>query len=346
MTTVSVDGRVAIVTGAGRGLGRAYAHLLAERGARVVVNDLGTNGEGYGRDDSLAAGVAAKIVSESGDAVADFSDIATVTGGEEVVTRALDTFGRIDIVVNNAGICGSQLFEDATLGDFEHYMRIHLGGHVNVTKAAWPHMVNQKHGRIICTESSAGLYGLRGQSTYAAAKGAVHGLMRSLAIEGEEHGILSNSIEPGGYSRMHPAAISDSRQLERMRVSMPPELVAPAIVWLASDQCTVTGHIYTVRSGLIVRVAMGFGTGYFHPQLTPELIAENQAAADSLEGFYEPREVLDGLRATTRRPEFRASYPAWNNALRQTRAIGAEGVLHLAGNAELRRPGDRALASP
>jgi NAD(P)-dependent dehydrogenase (short-subunit alcohol dehydrogenase family) len=279
----------------------------------VVVNDLGTDADGYGSDESVAAAVVTEIAERGGHAVADSSDIATVAGGRSVVERAMETFGRVDIVVNNAGICGSQLFEDATLDDFEHYMRIHLGGHVNVTKAAWPHMVKQRHGRVICTESSAGLYGLRGQATYAAAKGAVHGLMRSLAIEGEEHGILSNSIEPGGYSRMHPAAISDPRQLEQMRVSMPPELVAPAIVWLASDECQATGQIYTVRSGLIVRIGIGFGTGYFHPHLTPELIAEHQADVDSLEGFYEPKEVIDGLRATTDRPEFRAAYASWND---------------------------------
>jgi NAD(P)-dependent dehydrogenase (short-subunit alcohol dehydrogenase family) len=314
MNTVNVKGRVAVVTGAGRGLGRDYANLLAKRGARVVVNDLGTDGDGHGRDQSVADAATADIVERGGEAVADYSDITSVDGGEAVIARALDAFGGIDIVVNNAGICGSQLFEDSTLSDFEHYMSVHLGGHVNVTKAAWPHLVRQKHGRIICTESSSGLYSMRGQATYAAAKGAVHGLMRSLAVEGEDHGILANSIEPGGFSRMHPAAISDPKQLERMRVSMPPELVALAIVWLSSDECGVSGNVYTVRSGLIVRIGIGFGTGYFHPQLTPELIAEHQAAADSLDGFYEPKDVLDGLRATTDRPEFRAVYPVWDNA--------------------------------
>jgi NAD(P)-dependent dehydrogenase (short-subunit alcohol dehydrogenase family) len=203
---ISLEGKVAVVTGAGRGLGRAYAELLAERGARVVVNDLGTDVSGFGKDSTIAEEVADLIRSRGGGAIADDSDVSTPEGGSDLIAPAIEHFGRIDLLVNNAGICGSQLFEDATLEDFDHYWRVHLGGPVNTVKAAWPHMVAQRYGKIILTTSVVGLFGMRGQATYAAAKSAVVGLMRILAIEGAQHGILVNTISPVGYTRMHPAA--------------------------------------------------------------------------------------------------------------------------------------------
>lgn len=306
--TIRMDNRVAVITGAGRGLGNAYARLFAERGARVVVNDLGTDGDGRGNDPEVAEAAAAAIRAMGGAAVADHHDVSTKDGGQGLIERALDEFGRVDVLVHNAGICTSQPFMEATSADFDEYMRIHLMGLVATAQAAWPAMQRQEFGRIIATESSAGLYGLEGQATYAAAKGAVHGLMRTLAVEGAEHGILVNSIEPGGYSRMHPAAISDPVRLEMMRRTMPPELVAPVVLWLASGACTVTGQTFTARSGLVVKVAIGLGEGFFDPNLTPESVAANYASIASLDGFYEPVDVLDGLTHTTSSPAFRAAY--------------------------------------
>jgi NAD(P)-dependent dehydrogenase (short-subunit alcohol dehydrogenase family) len=284
---ISLDGRVAVVTGAGRGLGRAYVELLAERGARVVVNDLGTDVSGLGKDSTLAAQVAGLIRSRGGEAIADDSDVSTLEGGSDLIATTIEHFGRIDLLVNNAGICGSQPFEDATLDDFDHYWRVHLGGPVDTVKAAWPHMVAQRYGKIILTTSVSGLFGLRGQATYAAAKCAVVGLMRVLAIEGAEHGILVNTISPTAYTRMHPAAGSRTPEAEGRRI-MPTEAVAPAIVWLASDRCSETNRIYNVTAGAIQRIAIIMGPGFSDPHLTPESIAENYAKVEAIEGFAEP----------------------------------------------------------
>jgi NAD(P)-dependent dehydrogenase (short-subunit alcohol dehydrogenase family) len=260
------------VTGAGRGLGRAYVELLAERGARVVVSDLGTDVSGFGKDSTLAEQVAGVIRSRGGEAIADDSDVSTLAGGSDLIATTIEHFGRIDFLVNNAGIYGSQLFEDATLDDFDHYWRVHLGGPVNTVKAAWPHMVAQRYGKIILTTSVSGLFGLRGQATYAAAKCAVVGLMRILAIEGAEHGILVNTISPIAYTRMHPAAGSRTLEAEGRRI-MPVEAVAPTIVWLASGRCSETNHIYNVTAGAIQRIAIVIGPGFYDPHLTPESIA-------------------------------------------------------------------------
>jgi len=284
---ISLEGKVAVVTGAGRGLGRAYVELLAERGARVVVNDLGTDVSGFGKDSMIAEQVADLIRSRGGEAIADDSDVSTPEGGSDLIATTIEQFGRIDLLVNNAGICESQLFEDATLDDFDHYWRVHLGGPVNTVKAAWPHMVAQRYGKIILVTSYVGLFGLRGQATYAAAKCAVVGLMRVLAIEGAEHGILVNTLSPVGYTRMHPAAGSRVAEADG-KAAMPVEAVAPAIVWLASDGCSETNRIYHVEAGAIQRIAIVMGPGFYDPHLTPESIAENYAKVESIEGFSEP----------------------------------------------------------
>ena len=284
---ISLDGRVAVVTGAGRGLGRAYVELLAERGARVVVNDLGADVSGSGKDPTIAEQVADLVRTRGGEAIANHSDVAAPEGGSDLIATTIEHFGRVDLLVNNAGICGSQLFEDATLDDFDHYWRVHVGGPVNTVKAAWPHMVAQRHGKIILTTSVSGLFGLRGQATYAAAKCAVVGLMRILAIEGAEHGILVNTISPAAYTRMHPAAGSRTPEAEGRR-TMPVEAVAPAVVWLASDRCSETNSIYNVTAGAIQRIAIVMGPGFYDPHLTPESIAENSAQLESIEGFSEP----------------------------------------------------------
>jgi NAD(P)-dependent dehydrogenase (short-subunit alcohol dehydrogenase family) len=285
---ISLEGKVVVVTGAGRGLGRAYVELLAERGARVVVNDLGTNVSGFGKDSGIAEEVADLIRSHGGKAIANDSDVSTPQGGRDLIAMTIEHFGRIDLLVNNAGICGSQPFADATLDDFDQYWRVHLGGPVNTVKAAWPHMVAQRHGKIILTTSVVGLFGMRGQTTYAAAKSAVVGLMRILAIEGSEHGILVNTISPNGYTRMHPAAVADPAWLKQSEATRPVEAIAPAIVWLASDACSETNRIYNVEAGAIQRIAIVQGPGFYDPNLTPESIAENYAKVESIEGFSEP----------------------------------------------------------
>jgi NAD(P)-dependent dehydrogenase (short-subunit alcohol dehydrogenase family) len=305
---IDLKDRVVVITGAGRGLGAAYASLFAQYGATVVVNDLGTDGDGRGSDPAVAGAQAERILAAGGRATPDHHDVSTAEGARALVEETVAAHGRIDVLVHNAGLCTSLPFVDSTWADFEQYMAIHLGALVHLGQAVWPVMRAQGGGRIVATESSAGLYGLAGQSTYAAAKGAVHGLMRTMAIEGREHGILVNSVEPGGYSRMHPAAISDPIELERMRRTMPAELVAPAVVWMGSDACRETGQTFTVRSGLVVRIGIGFGHGYFDAKLTPEAIAEHYTEVASLDGFYEPTDVIDGLHATTGRADFQEAY--------------------------------------
>jgi NAD(P)-dependent dehydrogenase (short-subunit alcohol dehydrogenase family) len=294
---ISLEGKVAVVTGAGRGLGRAYVELLAERGARVVVNDLGTDVSGFGKDATIAEQVADLIRSRGGEAIANDSDVSTPEGGRDLIATTIEHFGRTDLLVNNAGICGSQLFEHATLDDFDRYWRVHLGGPVNTVKAAWPYMVAQRYGKIILTTSVSGLFGLRGQATYAAAKCAVVGLMRILAIEGAEHGILVNTISPAAYTRMHPAVGSRVSEADG-KATMPVEAVAPAIVWLASDRCSETNSIYNVVAGAIQRVAIVTGPGFYDPHLTPESIAENYAKVESIEGFSEPGPFEPGIGGT------------------------------------------------
>src|SRR6266513_145132 len=302
---ISLEGKVAVVTGAGRGLGRACVELLAERGARIVVNDLGTDVSGFGTDSTIAEDIADLIRSRGGEAIANDSDVSNPDGGSDLIATTIEHFGRVDLLVNNAGICGSQPFEDSTLDDFDRYWRVHLGGPVNTVKAAWPHMVAQRYGKIILTTSVAGLFGIRGQATYAAAKCAVVGLMRILAIEGAEHGILVNTISPSAYTRMHPAATGSgsvfgrspdpAAWLKQSEASMPVDAVAPAIVWLASDSCSETNRIYNVEAGTIQRIAIVTGPGFYDPHLTPESIAENYAKVESIEGFSEPSRFEPGI---------------------------------------------------
>jgi NAD(P)-dependent dehydrogenase (short-subunit alcohol dehydrogenase family) len=289
----SMENRVVAITGGGRGLGRAYALLFAARGAKVVVNDLGTDVAGRGRDDSVAQVVVDEIRALGGTAIADGSDVARPEGGQAIVDRAISSFGRLDALVNNAGIVGVIPFAETTLADFEHYWRIHFAGHYNVTKAAWPVFAAQNYGRIVMTGSGGGLYGLRGHSTYAAAKMAIQGLTRVLAIEGADHGINVNVVTPGGYSRMHEASKLEPERLEWAKRFQPPELVAPLVLWLASDACHVSGQTFVAWAGRIARVAVGAGRGLIDRKLTAETIMDKYDIIASLDEFYEPVDVLD-----------------------------------------------------
>ncbi len=202
------DGRVAVVTGAGRGLGRAYAHLLAARGASVVVNDLGSATDGAGADEGPAHRVVAEILAAGGVASADTNSVSTTSGAEAIIAGAVEQFGRVDIVVNNAGIVRWAGMPAADADNLQSHLDVHLLGSFNVSRAAWPHMVAQGHGRIVMT-TSTGMLGLPANLSYAAAKSGLIGMSRSMRISGAKHDIKTNLIAPAAFTRMGGAPASD-----------------------------------------------------------------------------------------------------------------------------------------
>jgi NAD(P)-dependent dehydrogenase (short-subunit alcohol dehydrogenase family) len=252
---LNFDGRVAVVTGAGRGIGRAYAHLLAERGAQVVVNDLGGSIEGDGADAAPASAVVAEIVAAGGNAIPDSSDVSTTAGAETLARAAIEQFGRIDVLINNAGIIRWAGMPAVTIEEVEQHLAVHTAGSFNTARAAWPYMAERGYGRIVMT-TSAGVFGLAGNVSYSTAKGAVIGLARTLATEGREHGIKVNLVAPNAYTRM---AGEPNKALE---TAMPPELVAPIVAFLAHEDCPVTGEIYAAGGGRFGRIFIAQTDGY------------------------------------------------------------------------------------
>lgn len=293
MTELGLAAKTAIVTGSGRGLGASYARELARRGVNVVVSDLGTAADGSGVDIGVADTVAQEIKAAGGTAIADHGDVTSEADMKALVARAVDSFGGIDIVIANAGICGSRPFLETTLEEFRRYWDIHVAGSINVIRAAWPHLKQSVAARVVLTESNAGLYGMEGQAVYAAAKGAIHGLMRTLSIEAAADGILVNAIAPGGYSRMHEAAIEDHEMLDATRAMMPSERAAAVAVWLSSSACEISGQVFSAWAGRAARVAIGTGHGFFRDMLTAEDVAAHSAEILQTGELYEPASSLD-----------------------------------------------------
>ncbi len=275
---IDFDGRVAIVTGAGGGLGRSHALLLASRGAKVVVNDLGGSRDGSGGGSEMADAVVQEIVDAGGEAVANAEGVHTWEGGEAIVQNALDAFGRVDIVVNNAGILRDTSFAKLQEDQLDLVLKVHLYGAFHVARAAWPHLKDQGYGRIINTTSGSGLYGNFGQSNYSAGKMGQVGLTRTLAIEGAKYGITANAIAPVAKSRM-TEDIMPPQLLERLE----PEYVSPLVAYLASEGCTDTGRVYSVGGGYVARVAILEGEGVtFDDVPSPDDIAEQWEQANEV----------------------------------------------------------------
>ncbi len=275
---IEFDGRVAVVTGAGGGLGRSHALLLASRGAKVVVNDLGGTRDGTGTDASAADQVVAQIEAAGGEAVANHDGVQTWDGGEAIVASAIDAFGRVDIIVNNAGILRDVSFAKLTREQLEPVLDVHLKGAFHVTRAAWPQLKDQGYGRVISTTSGSGLYGNFGQSNYAAAKLGLVGLTRTLAIEGARYGITANAVAPVARSRM-TEDIMPPALLEKLE----PEYVSPLVAYLASETCPETGRIFSVGGGYIARVALLEGAGAtFDHVPTPEDVADAWARIEDV----------------------------------------------------------------
>ncbi len=279
------DGRVAVVTGAGRGIGRAYALLLAERGASVVVNDLGGSMEGTGADAGPASEVVAAITSAGGAALADANDVAEVAGAAALVEAAIQGFGRVDVVINNAGIMRWAGLPELEADDLSRHLAVHTIGSFNVTRAAWPHLLEQEYGRVVMTTSS-GVFGLKNNTSYATAKSAVIGMTRSLALAGASRGIRVNLIAPAAMTRM--AGGGDAPD-------MAPELVAPMAAYLAHESCPVNGEIYAAGAGRFARIFVATTPGYVHPGpgVTIEDVAEHWSAINDEAGYSVPADLRD-----------------------------------------------------
>jgi len=294
------DERVVIVTGAARGIGRAEALLLAERGASVVVNDLGTSVVGAGADAGVADDVAAEIRSAGGSAVANADSVATSGGADALIRCALDAFGRIDAVVNNAGVRDLAVFPDADADAVTRLLDVHLLGAYNVTRAAWQHLLEHGAGRVVMTTSTTGLYGQPTGQGYAAAKGGVVGLTRGLASIAEPLGIRVNAIAPGAYSRM--VETRKDEQFKRFSEEQRgPEHVAPIVALLAHESCPVNGEVFTASAGRVAHVFTAETRGFCRPGHTPETLLANWGEVVDQNGYYVPRDAGENLRITLAR---------------------------------------------
>ncbi len=274
MNPIRFDGRVAVVTGAGGGLGRAHALLLAARGAAVVVNDLGGSVDGGGGSHAAAQRVADEIAAAGGRAAASFDDIATPDGAQRLVDGALAAFGRVDILVNNAGILRDKTLAKMAPADFEAVVRVHLLGSAWCSRAVLPVMQQQQYGRIVMTTSAAGLYGNFGQSNYGAAKMGVVGLMNTLKHEGAKFGIRVNTIAPVALTRM-----TEGLPFARLLAEASPERVAAGVAYLASEACEANGCILAAGAGYFstVHVVEAAGVHAAVDDVTPEFVAAHWA---------------------------------------------------------------------
>jgi len=262
------DDRVAVITGAGRGLGRAYALLLAARGARVVVSDTGGAISGENPDASVGEAVVKEITTAGGEAVACAESVATPQGGQAVIAAALDRYGRIDILIHNAGNNRYAPLTEMTYEDFDAVLDVHLRGAFHVVRPAFPVMCQAGYGRVVLTSSIGGLYGSRRVANYAAAKAGLIGLSNVVAIEGADHGVQCNAIVPAALTRLAEGLDTSAYP------PMGPELAAPAAVWLAHESCPVSGEMLITIAGRVARAFVAETPGVYQPSWTLEQVGE------------------------------------------------------------------------
>jgi NAD(P)-dependent dehydrogenase (short-subunit alcohol dehydrogenase family) len=289
MDGIGFEGRVAVVTGAARGIGRSHARLLAARGASVVVNDLGGSMTGGGADAGLADEVVDEITAAGGMALADAHDVSSEHGAAALVASTVDSFGRIDVVVNNAGIIRWADFPEADAENVERHLAVHVLGSFHTARAAWSHFVEQGYGRIVNTTSS-GMFGLPNNVGYATAKAGVVGLTRSLATAGAPHGIRCNLVAPAAYTRMAGSADPDSP----MATTMDPDLVAPMVAFLAHEDCPVTGEIYSAGAGRFARIFIAQAEGFVDETGAPtvEDVAAHWAQINDESPYTVPADLM------------------------------------------------------
>jgi NAD(P)-dependent dehydrogenase (short-subunit alcohol dehydrogenase family) len=295
---IEFTGQAVIVTGAGRGLGRLYAIELARRGASVVVNDLGGSMHGSGADPNVAERVVAEIVRAGGVAVASYDSVDSPEGGAAIVRTAVETFGRLDAVVSNAGIFNSVPFEELSADDWRQMISVHLDGAFYLSQPAYRVMKSQDYGRFVFISSSGGMFGQPLEAHYAAAKAGLVGLANVIAIEGAAHGIRANTVLPFGFSRMVTETVGDPKALEEtgfLKV-IRPELVVPIVVFLASRACELSHHNYSACAGRFARVFVGLGDGWLagaESDPTADEIASHIAEISATEPFSVPASIFE-----------------------------------------------------
>jgi len=290
MSEISFEDRTVIVTGAGNGLGKAYAIDLGNRGAKVVVNDLGGAVDGSGSGNTPADEVVNEIISNGGEAVANYDSVATKDGGESIVQSAIDNFGTVDAVINNAGILRDKSFAKLSEEELSLVIDVHLKGAFFVSQPAFKVMKEKNYGRIVNVASPSGLFGNFGQSNYGAAKMGIVGLTNVLAIEGAKNNIKVNVIAPTAYTRMTEALLPDDvGELFR------PELVSPMVIYLASEACEPSHEIFGVAAGRFARIGIITHNGYVNTSATAEDVANNIEEIRNIENGTYPLSNEDEL---------------------------------------------------
>ena len=284
MADIGFDGKVAIITGAGGGLGFEHAKLLASRGAKIVINDLGGSVDGTGGDAGPAQKAASAIEELGGVAVADTNSVATPEGGAAIVKTAVDAFGTVDIVINNAGILRDKSFHNMTEDLLTPVLDVHLKGAFYVTIPAYKLMKEKGYGRIVNTSSGSGLFGNFGQTNYGSAKMGLVGLARVLAVEGAKNNIKANAIAPVARTRMTEELLGPIAE------KLDPEKVSPLVAWLCHEDCPVTGQVFTVGGGRVARVFIGTTVGYFDPEITVESVRDHWDEIQATDGMEFPED--------------------------------------------------------
>ena len=294
---VSLLERVALVTGAGRGVGRSIAMDLARHGAKVIINDLGGALDGQGDDISVAESVVREIEAAGGAAAANTGDVTSSDDAYGMVKQAIDTWGRLDIVVSNAGILRDRALHNLPEEDWAKVLAVHLTGGYNLLHHAWPAFRQQHYGRVVLTTSNSGFLGNFGQSNYGSAKAGLIGLMNVAKLEGEKYNVMVNCLNPGAATRM---TVSVGSMTPEREAAMSPDLVAPAVTYLASDSCTTSGMIITSASGSFGRAAI----------VQNQRVAIPNATADDVEAHWDEITTLDNAEVWWSVRETRAAHEA------------------------------------